>query len=239
MSYVNQNRANQAIQQLQIPLACIDDDAIDYMIICSSIGAYRIVIWKQGYKCYYCFRNDFYRINHRYEWRLKIAIHRSTAIRRIIEGQWKVLGVGHFKTHIMRTSSTGSILVPENFRQYHETYYQMIKVRNFHNQMDRVFWEFPIQALCPSICNTLMKDWFQTIIHKRRMRRVMGELSFLPPHEEPTIFPGGIEYQRSFDAFVTSSTEATERQNAEREASQVEPPENDEVNEPGGASESS
>lgn len=197
-------RDQTAIHQLEAPISQLEDDTVDYMIVHSRVGGYRVVIWKDGYNCYYCFRSDFFRVNNRYEWRLKTEISRRDARHRIRTKTWKVLAVGVFRTHIMRTSHIGSILVPENFSQYQSTYYQMIKIRNFHNQMDRIFWEFSIHALCPSICTTVLQEWFHTILHKHRMRNVILELHLLPPLSNTSVFPGGIEYQQSLLSFQSS-----------------------------------
>lgn len=173
------------------------------MIVHSNIGGYRFVLWKEGYNCYFCFRSNLFKINHRYEWRLKTEITRREAIRRIQHHMWNILQVGCYTTHIMQTSATGSILIPHNFDHYQQTYYQMIKLRNFHNQIDRIFWELSIHDLCPTIYHQLIQLWFSNRLHRRRMKHLRQELELLPPSSSG-LFPGGIIYQSSLSSFISS-----------------------------------
>lgn len=185
-------RLEHYIWKLRRPLSEYDSNMVDYMIVKSNIGGYRLLVWKEGIQIfiYFMIRNQlFTNISN-------CKISRLQAISRIESRQWIPIIYNVYRTE-QRLVANNQHGIPSNFNHYPLTYFRMITIRNYQNQLDFLLQK-RVTSICPTIHTIWLRNWLLYIINNRRQRNVLQELQLLPPVRNRNgvlIFPGGIMFQ--------------------------------------------
>lgn len=202
------NSKHLLIEQLRCPISDTLEHTIDYAIVRSNISkGYRLLVWKKDSSCYYSLRRCIFTIEPEYETRNSIRIPRSTVIRRIVSDQWSVYSFGIFETVFQVQLNE---LTNENYNNYQRTYQRIVSIRNLHNQIYKIFWETPLNKINEQLSYTMISNWFQRMVHRRRKHRMQNELIHLPPivtTDNLTIYPGGFMFQQARNRFESTESQ--------------------------------
>lgn len=182
------------IWKIRRPLSEYDSNMVDFMIVKSNIGGHRLIIWKEGIQVfiYFIIRNRLY-INLQ-----TCKIPRRQAAMRIYTKQWTPVLYNVYKTD-QRLLTDNRHGIPSTFEHYPLTYFRMISIRNFQNQLQMISFK-RLTAICPNFYDLLLRNWLSHIINSRRQMQVMAELRMMPPIRNDggdVIFPGGITFQNA------------------------------------------
>lgn len=162
------------------------------MIVRSNIGGHRLIVWKAGIQVfvYFIIRNRLYT-------NLQTCkITRRQAAIRIYNQQWTPILYNIYKTD-QRLLTDNRHGIPSNFEHYPLTYFRMITIRNFQNQLQLISLK-RLTTICPNFYSLLLRNWLSYIIKSHRQRLIMSELRMMPPirnEDGIVIFPGGIIFQ--------------------------------------------
>ena len=183
---------NHYIWKLRRPLSEYDSNMVDFMIVKSNIGGHRLIVWKEGIQVfiYFIIRNRLY-INLQ-----TCKIPRQQAVMRIYTKHWTPILYNVYKTD-QRLLTNNRHGIPSNFDSYPLTYFRMISIRNFQNQLQLILLK-QLTTICPNFYDLLLHTWLSYIINRRRQRLVMAELRIIPAIRNMDgilIFPGGITFQ--------------------------------------------